>query len=383
MQLSLDWFSLIVLFGAVQGLIFSIILFLNRKHPGARFLSAFVFILAYNGFETFSWASGLGNDYIFFDLNGFIIIYGLGPSLYLYVASLIDPERKFTRRELRWHYSPVIFQFVTRYLILIYHLLWINKLIPTTMHSNVLIQIVWFYAEPLSVVWFVVYLIASWHIFRKARRNPPPIRSIPKEGQRVIYRWLNGLLISMVVMGIVWPLTILWPYVMDFGYDQHYYPIEIFLVFFIYWIALTGYHRTRSIYIRAAGTASALPDHTEATKHLATLKQAMEHDKLYLDPDLNVARVAAHTGISAKTLSAILNQYEQQSFNDFVNAYRVQEVQALLLLPENRHLTLSGVALEAGFNSQATFQRAFKGFTGMTPKEYASKSPRSTVHGPQ
>jgi hypothetical protein len=58
MELDLHWINLLILFGALQGLIAGIILLFNRKHPGARFLSAFVPVLAYNGFETFNWSAG-------------------------------------------------------------------------------------------------------------------------------------------------------------------------------------------------------------------------------------------------------------------------------------------------------------------------------------
>jgi AraC-like DNA-binding protein len=190
------------------------------------------------------------------------------------------------------------------------------------------------------------------------------------------------LLFSMIILGIVWPITVWWPRLSGIDSDLQYYPIELFLVLFIYWVALTGYHRTQLIYVRATKSASALPDQEEAGRYLALLKQAMEVDRLYLDPDLSLAKVGRHTTIPAKTISAILNQYEQQSFNDFINAYRVREVQARLLQPESRHLTISGVALDAGFNSQATFQRAFKNFTGMTPREWSTvHSPRYTVNG--
>lgn len=57
-ELDLHWINLLILFGALQGLIAGIILLFNRKHPGARFLSAFVLVLAYNGFETFNWSAG-------------------------------------------------------------------------------------------------------------------------------------------------------------------------------------------------------------------------------------------------------------------------------------------------------------------------------------
>jgi AraC-like DNA-binding protein len=104
----------------------------------------------------------------------------------------------------------------------------------------------------------------------------------------------------------------------------------------------------------------------------------MEHDKLYLDPELNLKKVADHTGISPKIISTILNQHFRQSFNDFINAYRVREVKERLLDPENRHMTISGVALESGFNSQATFQRVFKNVTGTSPREYLALQMKKT-----
>jgi AraC-like DNA-binding protein len=170
-------------------------------------------------------------------------------------------------------------------------------------------------------------------------------------------------------MGIAWVLTVATPYFIEFPFDDHYYPIEIGLVFFIYWVAMSGYHRTKMIYLKSSRSASLITD-AESEKYLALLKKSMESDKLFLDPELNLARVATHTGIGAKTISSILNQYHQTSFNDFVNDYRVREVRERLIDPANQHLTISGIALESGFNSQATFQRAFKNNTGMSPREY-------------
>jgi AraC-like DNA-binding protein len=60
-----------------------------------------------------------------------------------------------------------------------------------------------------------------------------------------------------------------------------------------------------------------------------------------------------------------------------VNAYRIEEVKERLLAPGHQHLTITGIALGCGFNSQATFQRAFKNSTGVSPKEFIS------LHTPQ
>ena len=65
-----------------------------------------------------------------------------------------------------------------------------------------------------------------------------------------------------------------------------------------------------------------------------------------------------------------MNQYENKGFNEFVNTYRIEEVKKYLLQNDFSNLTISGMALEAGFNSQATFQRVFKKLEGMTPTEF-------------
>ena len=99
----------------------------------------------------------------------------------------------------------------------------------------------------------------------------------------------------------------------------------------------------------------------------------MEGEKLFLDPELNVGKLAKHLQINQKMLSAVLNQHLGKGFNEFVNEYRVAEVKKKLLSKENQHLTILGLALKAGFNSQATFQRVFKELTSLTPKEFVAR----------
>jgi AraC-like DNA-binding protein len=53
-----------------------------------------------------------------------------------------------------------------------------------------------------------------------------------------------------------------------------------------------------------------------------------------------------------------------------VNEYRVAMFKEKILLPEMNHLTIAGIAVDCGFNSQATFQRTFKEITGKSPSEF-------------
>ena len=62
------------------------------------------------------------------------------------------------------------------------------------------------------------------------------------------------------------------------------------------------------------------------------------------------------------------------NFNDFVNKYRVEEVKKAFDNGDHKKSTLLGIAFDCGFNSKATFNRAFKKNTGLSPKDYLEKA---------
>ncbi|HRG21146.1 MAG TPA: helix-turn-helix domain-containing protein [Saprospiraceae bacterium] len=64
------------------------------------------------------------------------------------------------------------------------------------------------------------------------------------------------------------------------------------------------------------------------------------------------------------------NQDLDKNFNDFVNQYRIDEFLRKIKDPQNSHLTLLAVALDSGFNSKSTFNRAFKKMMGTSPREF-------------
>jgi AraC-like DNA-binding protein len=376
MNLNFNWINLLILFGAVQGTIFGVILLFNRKHPGAKFLSALMFVLAYNGFETFNWSAGLDQYIVFFELFSFVIVFALGPSLYLYITALFHPDEKISGKKLFTHYAIVLFQLAFRLVIFVFYILWRAFDIKVGL-APVMMNIFWTYSEPLSVIVFLSYLVASIYLYRREQAQLNNRLGL-KEGYTTMLKWVKALVGCMIVLGVAWPMTVLAPHVLEIPYGDHYYPIEIGLVLFIYWVAFAGYHYTKLIYPKLTKGQFHTITPSEVQQYRTQLTDAMERDKLYLDPELNLKKAADHTGINAKTISIILNQHFQQSFNDFVNAYRVREVKERLLDPKTKNMTISGVALESGFNSQATFQRVFKNTTGTSPREYLTLQMKKT-----
>jgi AraC-like DNA-binding protein len=369
MELDLSWVNLIILFGALQGFIFALILFFNRNHPGAKFLSVFMFTLAYNGLETFSWSSGLSNHTVFFDLFAFTVIFAVGPSLYLYTTCVLEPHQYPSARKIILNYGIVAFQLVLRCSLLVFHILWINDVINAESLTPVEAEH-WFglISEPLSLIVFLVYFGLAASAYRKSVMESV---TRPTEQRKTIHRWVRALLLSTAILSGAWVLTMFLPQLDILPYDAHYYPIEICLVFFIYWIAYVGYHRVNTIVANQNKRSAMQIPQEDYQAILSRLIAAMEKEKHYLEPELNLTNLATLTGIPAKTISSVINRYGK-SFNEFVNEYRIRDVQQKLLAGESGRLTISAIAFESGFNSQATFQRAFRQVTGMSPKKYNS-----------
>ena len=100
------------------------------------------------------------------------------------------------------------------------------------------------------------------------------------------------------------------------------------------------------------------------------LSTFMEENQPYLEPDLTIYKLAEYLGVPRHHLSQVINEKAQKSFFDFVNYYRVEEVKKQLANPEMANRNILGIALDCGFNSKATFNTAFKKYTGMTPSAY-------------
>ena len=107
-----------------------------------------------------------------------------------------------------------------------------------------------------------------------------------------------------------------------------------------------------------------------AHEYLKRLLSCMETEKPYKDGDLTLQKLADKLSIPASHLSQIINERLEQNFFDFINRYRVKEVQRLFEDPSKKHYSLLAIAEEVGFNSKSTFNAAFKKHANMTPSEF-------------
>lgn len=112
-------------------------------------------------------------------------------------------------------------------------------------------------------------------------------------------------------------------------------------------------------------------------RQLSTMAQDLEHyfqrQRPYLDPELDLQRVARESGYSRNQISYLLNQVLGQSFYRYVNQARLHHLlEGMEQAPAN--VKTDDLAFAAGFNSLSAFYKCFRQHTGLSPKAWVKQN---------
>jgi len=366
------FFNIIILLGALQGFIISSLLFFSKKsHSANKFLAVLIFFIALASLNLYianqNWPVKGSIMPLVTAVVPMVIVMPIGPLLFFYVKAILNPGFTLTKKD-KLQFSTVIIDLVP-YLTAIFFIIGVlSHIIPNrTYNIGLFIDNYNVYADIPRWLSLTIYLAISIRYIRAFR--------ITAEANIYPYqlKWLRQLTIAFSIFQSIW-LVYLVPYVIPAYTDKllnavDWYPIYVPMSILIYWLGIKGFMvmKEQSGNIKKPGNL--LPvDVSEAA--ITTLKNAMELDNLFLNPELSLSVLSQHTGIPQKTISAVLNQHLHTSFNEFVNGYRVDAFKQKLCTDDVKHLTIAGIAAECGFNSQATFQRTFRQLTGLSPSEF-------------
>lgn len=98
------------------------------------------------------------------------------------------------------------------------------------------------------------------------------------------------------------------------------------------------------------------------------IKDLMEEQKPYLDPELSETKMASMVFSNQNYLSRTVNTMSNLNFKQFLNSYRVQYAEGLMR--KDPRMQVKEIASLSGFNSTPSFNMAFKLFKGITPGKY-------------
>jgi len=370
------FFNTIILLGCIQGLIVSSLLFFSKKNRQSnRLLAALILLITLASFNLYGNYQNWFNSGILRFLASLIplvIIMPFGPLIFFYVQSSLNPDFRITKKQRR-HFYPVLIDLVPSFVVIIFIAGLITKLIKNNPGPwGNFIDDYNVYADIPRWISITLYVCLSAKYLKAHQQS----NNGNLNGRPGHFKWMQQFIKVFMVFQAIW-LIFLVPYVIpkysNWVLDTFdWYPIYIPMAILVYWLGIKGYIVSQQQIVadkkNNGNNNPLLPDLIQQVT--ASLTKAMEEDKIFLNPALNLASLSETTGFTPKTISAVLNQHLQKSFNEFVNSYRIAAFKEKIQQPEMNHLTIAGVALECGFNSQATFQRTFKELTGKSPSEY-------------
>ncbi|AXY73372.1 AraC family transcriptional regulator [Paraflavitalea soli] len=362
----------IITLGAVQGIIAGVLLFWGKRNRKANRILAvmlWLFSLACLDLrmnqESILYSSTLGGMIDAF--IPFMIIMPLGPLLYFYIRASLEPDFRLQKQH-RKHFYTALLDILPQLAAIIYITGIIMGIVKKSIPLGYYIDVYNNYVDIPRWLSLTIYLWLSARYLGASSAGG-------KVENATLLRWLRQFVRVFLAFQLIWFIYLI-PYVIPRYSNKlldlvEWYPVFIPLAILIYWLGIKALMVTYALPLAGKKSAPGTALAADTVEHtIATLKKAMERETLYLDPALNLTLLSQHTGIAPKTISAVLNQHFHTSLNEFVNEYRIRAFQKRLLEADLQKLTITGIAFDCGFNSQATFQRAFKQITGMSPSEY-------------
>lgn len=104
----------------------------------------------------------------------------------------------------------------------------------------------------------------------------------------------------------------------------------------------------------------------------AKVKQHMELERPYRNPNFRLSDLAKAVGSTPATLSLMLNESLDTNFYDYINRYRLEDFKRKYKSSSYQNLSTSALYEKCGFK-KTTFFNAFKKFEGCTPLEWMKK----------
>ncbi|WP_435624568.1 helix-turn-helix domain-containing protein [Flagellimonas sp.] len=375
--------SLLLIF-FFHGMVFSILSFRNgiiHQNQSSKWLGLLLFLysmyitpymLGYAGW----YANKTTREILFF--IPFMQVLLIGPVVYFYSQSLFDKSFRISKK--RWlHFIPALLYAIYSLVVFI-----TDKLI---------LDDYYFYADGrdkdlanwyqvAGLVSMICYLILSLRYYNDYKSI---IFQKVSYAESILFRWIRNFMmafLAILILRIIFFITN--PEWGEFG-SQFWHYIAFSFVF--YYISINGYTNALKTSVLSDINFHATPIFKEKEEEIGSListeidvqpwkkklSAVIEEDKLYENPRLTLSDVAEALNTNTKVISSVVNSGFEMNFNDFINYHRIEAVKKKLADGEHQNTTLLGIALECGFNSKATFNRAFKKNTSLSPKDYLQK----------
>ena len=394
MPFNFHFYSVLLLIGFLQGIVYAILLisrgFREDKLADKLLASLLLlvslhiaqYMLGFAGWYNNVDGVALGGYSIFMFYFPFHNVLWIGPLFYFYFRSLTNEDFTFNKKDL-WHFLPGMIYFsiiLFTFIVDIGYTKWMAKAeLPYHFGtqgawSDYRQSVIDTIFNHLNTISFIIYLVLTFRIYKQYRQY---INNNYSDTEAIQFNWIRNIL-YLVIAGFIFEffVNIASNFIEFEGYKGK-WNVYFGYAVVLYAVSILGYNRIGKpaqkldfIPHKTPPTDKAVTEIPELNRYKKRLLSLMNEEQLYLQTDLTLKETALQLKTNSSIVSKVINIGFKQNFNDFVNSFRVEAVKKKMKSPDTKHLTLTAIAYECGFNSKATFNRAFKKFTGMSPREF-------------
>lgn len=116
-----------------------------------------------------------------------------------------------------------------------------------------------------------------------------------------------------------------------------------------------------------SGAKPAMAPGADDARVEASVRALLEKDRLFLDSDLTVQRLAKRLHLPARALSGAINRTRCMNVSQYVNEFRLAHAADLLVTTD---ASVSKIAEQSGFLTRSNFYREFQRVHGCSPTEF-------------
>lgn len=364
-------FTIICVFG-LQAILLSILLFLKKPRTLAQlFLSLLLLFHAVNAINIV--VVNVLKDYDLMYVFRYIqleLLYGIGPALYFYTLSITKKDFTFKRKY--WiHFLPLLLEFI--FYRTSFYRDGSNGLYETPLPT---ITYIYLMQQWIGVISLITYGVISLKILYNYEKK---LKNYFSKIDDKTFDWLKIPILIYGSFYIFWNvLTEIDRFFFDRTLREYYFlPTFVIISIVTCWIGFKGYVRKESFFVNNKDFDSKKDNKSnENDKDLEFVKKLdnlMKEKRPYLNPDLNLSKLAELLEMKSKILSQKINQNYDRNFYDLINFYRVEAFKNYVKSNSSEKFSLLGIAYECGFNSKSTFNLVFKNNTQLTPSQYLKK----------
>jgi AraC-like DNA-binding protein len=215
-----------------------------------------------------------------------------------------------------------------------------------------------------TVAGLALYGVAGLRLLACYRRRLAAERS---DDARFAARWLSRAIGALAVLLPVWAIYAVWDAVAPLGYWKL-MGLHVAIAAFGLYLAIEGWRHADLPFPHLGEAEPAPPAARDWSQAGEGWARTVRESGWAAEPELSLASLARKLGTNANYLSRALNDGLGLGFSAFVNGLRSESVAKALDSGDRRDLL--ELALEAGFTSKASFNRAFRARFGTSPSAY-------------